>query len=66
VLGQAGVTDWSAWADASPANCPLASPHPGGVQVLMADGATRMIDNSIDMPVLTLMSIRDDNQPLSE
>jgi prepilin-type N-terminal cleavage/methylation domain-containing protein len=66
VLGQAGVTDWSAWADASPANCPLASPHPGGVQVLMTDGATRFLQNSIDMNVLTLMSIRDDNQTYTE
>ena len=66
VLGQAGVTDWSAWADASPANCPLASPHPGGVQVLMTDGATRFLQNSIDMNVLTLMSIRDDNQAFTE
>jgi len=66
VLGQAGVTDWGAWADASPANCPLASPHPGGVQALMTDGATRFLPNSIDMNVLTLMSIRDDNQAFTE
>jgi prepilin-type N-terminal cleavage/methylation domain-containing protein len=66
VLGQAGVTDWSGWPDASPANCPLASPHPGGVQVLMTDGATRFLQNSIDMNVLTLMSIRDDNQTFTE
>jgi prepilin-type N-terminal cleavage/methylation domain-containing protein len=66
VLGQAGVTDWSSWADASPANCPLASPHPGGVQVLLTDGSTRFLQNGIDMNVLTLMSIRDDNQTFAD
>jgi len=66
VLGQAGVTDWTDWPDASPSNCPLASQHPGGVQVLMSDGATRFLPNGIDMNVLTLMSIRDDNQTFTE
>jgi hypothetical protein len=44
----------------------LASQHLGGVQVLMTDGATRFLQNSIDMNVLTLMSIRDDGQTFTE
>jgi len=65
VLGQAGVTDWSAWADASPANCPLSSPHGGGVGVLMTDGSARVINDTIDLTVMTLMAIRDDGLPLA-
>jgi len=63
VFGQAGVNEDSGW---PAANCPLASQHLGGVQVLMTDGATRFLQNSIDMNVLTLMSIRDDGQTFTE
>ena len=66
VLGQAGVTDWTDWADASPSNCPLSSAHPGGTQVLMADGSSRFIESVIDMNVLTLMAIRDDRQTIPQ
>jgi len=41
-------------------NCPLASEHPGGVQVVFADGATTFISEMIDMELLTLMAVRDD------
>ena len=59
VLGQAGVDEWTDWRDASPGNCPLSSTH-GGAQVIMTDGAVRMIIDAIDMETLTLMSVRDD------
>jgi prepilin-type N-terminal cleavage/methylation domain-containing protein/prepilin-type processing-associated H-X9-DG protein len=65
VLGQPGVTDWSAWADASPANPPLTSFHPGGVNVLMADGSVQFMSETIDMEVMTLKAVRDDGIPVN-
>jgi len=66
VLGQAGVTDWSAWADASPANPPLTSSHPGGVNVLMTDGSCQFMSDTVDLEVMTLKAVRDDGVPISE
>ena len=60
VLGQPGVTDWAAWADASPANPPLTSAHPGGVNVLMTDGSVQFMSNSVDLEVMTLQAVRND------
>lgn len=64
VLGQDGLH--SVWHVLQNANCPLASPHPGGTQALLADGATRFIPEAIDMEVLTLLSVRDDGLTFSE
>ena len=66
VLGQAGVTDWSAWADASPANPPLTSSHPGGVNVLMTDGSGQFMSETIDLEVMTLQAVRNDGLPISQ
>lgn len=63
VLGQAGVTDWAAWPDASPANPPLTSAHPGGVNVLLTDGSVQFMSETIDLEVMTLMAVRNDNLP---
>jgi len=42
------------------ANVPLASEHPGGVNVLNADGSVRFIRDSIDMLALARYATRDD------
>ena len=60
VLGQQGVDDWTAWADASPANPPLTSAHPGGVNVLMTDGSVHFMSETIDVGTMTLQAVRDD------
>jgi prepilin-type processing-associated H-X9-DG protein len=60
------VRDWSAWADASPANAPLTSAHPGGVMTLRADGSVQFVTDGIDMQTLTLLAVKDDGQPFSE
>jgi prepilin-type N-terminal cleavage/methylation domain-containing protein/prepilin-type processing-associated H-X9-DG protein len=46
-------------------NIPLNSPHPGGVNALLGDGSVRFVRDSIDMPTLAQLAIRDDNIPLS-
>ncbi len=61
VLGQQGVDDWTGWADASPANPPLTSAHPGGVTVLRTDGSVQFMSDTVDLTVMTLEAIRDDN-----
>jgi prepilin-type processing-associated H-X9-DG protein len=38
--------------------------HPGGVNVLMADGSVRFLPNSIDPQVLRLLLTRNDGQPI--
>ncbi len=65
VLGQNGLV-WPAWDDASGTNCPLASPHTGGAQVVLTDGSVRFISNNIDMLTLTLLAVRDDNLVVGE
>lgn len=65
VLGQNGLV-WPAWDDASGSNTPLTSAHTGGVHCLLADGAVRFISNNIDLGTLTLLSVRDDNIPVSD
>jgi prepilin-type N-terminal cleavage/methylation domain-containing protein len=47
-------------------NRPLLSPHPGGVHGLLGDGATRFIADSIDLPTLYLLGIRDDRHAVGE
>ncbi|MBC8876584.1 MAG: DUF1559 domain-containing protein [Planctomycetes bacterium] len=41
-------------------NNPLQSPHPGGLQVGMADGSTMFVANDTELAVLLQMAIRDD------
>lgn len=60
VLGQPGVKDWNDWADASPANPPLTSAHPGGVMTLRVDGAVQYMSDNIDLQTMTLLAVRDD------
>lgn len=55
-----GVDDWTAWADASPANPPLTSAHPGGVNTLRVDGSVQFMSDTIDLETMTLLAIRDD------
>jgi len=66
VLGQPGVRDWGAWADASPANAPLTSPHSGGVMTVRADGSVQPMSDTIDLQVMTLLAVRDDGQATSD
>jgi prepilin-type processing-associated H-X9-DG protein len=42
-------------------NKPLAGPHPGGVNVLFADGRVVFITNSTPLPTLKALVDRDDN-----
>jgi prepilin-type processing-associated H-X9-DG protein len=60
-----GVKDWSAWADASPANAPLTSQHPGGVNTLRVDGSVQFLSDTINLEVLTFLAVRDDGFPVS-
>jgi prepilin-type N-terminal cleavage/methylation domain-containing protein len=65
VEGQDGVGA-NGWHIYQYGNCPLASEHPGGAQVALADGATTFISDTINMEVLTLMAVRDDGFSISE
>jgi len=47
-------------------NIPLNSAHPGGVCMLMCDGAVRFVTDVIPMDVLARLCTRDDGQPLSD
>jgi len=60
VLNQQGVDDWTAWADASPANPPLTSAHPGGVMTLRVDGSVQFMSDTIDLETQTFLAVRDD------
>ncbi len=66
VQGQPGVRYWGAWADASPANPPLTSPHSGSVMTVRADGSVQPMSDTIDLQVMTLLAVRDDGLPVSE
>ena len=66
VLGQPGVRDWGAWADASPANPPLTSAHNGVVMTLRGDGSVQTMTDTIDLGIMTLLAVRDDGQPVSD
>ena len=66
VLGQEGVDDWTSWADASPANPPLTSEHPGGVMTLRVDGSVQFMSDTVDLEVMTLLAVRDDGLTFSE
>ena len=41
-------------------NTPLLSYHPGGVHVLMADGSTQFMSNTIELSVMQRLCVRDD------
>ena len=47
-------------------NTPLASAHPGGLQVALVDGSVRFIGDSIDMNTLTFLCVRNDQQPIPQ
>jgi hypothetical protein len=55
-MANAGVAD--CWA----ANRPLVSGHPGGVQGVFGDGASRFIADSVDLSTLYRLCVRDDRQ----
>lgn len=48
------------------ANNPLTSNHPGGVNVLLSDGAVRFVSETIPLLTLKRLSCRNDNDPLGE
>ncbi len=66
VLGQPGVDDWTDWPDASPANPPLTSAHPGGVMVLKVDGSVQFMSDTVDLEVMTFQAVRDDGMVVSQ
>ncbi|MBA4190214.1 MAG: prepilin-type cleavage/methylation domain-containing protein [Planctomycetaceae bacterium] len=43
-------------------NRPLLSPHPGGIMILLGDGAVRFLAQSVTLPTLYNLSNRDDGQ----
>lgn len=47
-----------------PNNTPLNSTHPGGVNVLLADGSVRFLGETITLDLLARLAIRDDGKPL--
>ncbi|MGL4550720.1 MAG: DUF1559 domain-containing protein, partial [Gemmataceae bacterium] len=47
-------------------NNPLLSDHPGGVQVLLADGSVRFMSQNIDLLTLRLLATRDDGQVIRD
>lgn len=47
-------------------NTPLTSYHPGGVHALLADGSTQFITDSINLPILLKLSVRDDGKVIEE
>ena len=59
-----GVDNWSAWADASPANPPLTSAHPGGVNTLRTDGSVQFMSDTIDLETMTFLAVRNDGFPV--
>jgi prepilin-type N-terminal cleavage/methylation domain-containing protein/prepilin-type processing-associated H-X9-DG protein len=46
------------------ANNPLNSLHPGGVNVLLADGSVRFLSETVDLLLIKRLATRDDGQPL--
>jgi prepilin-type N-terminal cleavage/methylation domain-containing protein/prepilin-type processing-associated H-X9-DG protein len=44
------------------ANVPLSSQHPGGVNILLADGSVRFLRDSINILMLARLATRDDGQ----
>ncbi len=46
-------------------NTPLTSYHPGGLQVVLADGSARFISETIPLTTLQQLSVRDDGQVIS-
>jgi prepilin-type N-terminal cleavage/methylation domain-containing protein len=47
-------------------NNPLLSDHAGGSQVLLADGAVRLMSHNIDLLTLRLLATRDDGQVIGD
>jgi len=47
-------------------NRPLQSPHPGGVMILMGDGAVRFLTQSVPLATLYNLSNRDDGQVVGD
>ena len=43
-------------------NTPLTSFHPGGVQVVLADGSARFIQDTIPLETLQRLCVRDDGE----
>lgn len=66
VLNQQGVDDWTGWPDASPANPPLTSAHPGGVLTLRVDGSVQYMANDISVETMTLLAVRDDRLSIAD
>jgi prepilin-type N-terminal cleavage/methylation domain-containing protein/prepilin-type processing-associated H-X9-DG protein len=47
-------------------NNPLTSAHPGGVQILLADGSVRFINDNLDLRTLKQLAHRSDGEVLGE
>jgi len=49
-----------------PCNRPIQSAHPGGAQVLLADGSARFLSETLALQTLFDLSNRDDGHPISD
>ncbi|QDS86470.1 hypothetical protein EC9_06320 [Rosistilla ulvae] len=58
-LGSEANADWDS-------NTPLTSYHPGGVQVLQADGSTRFMSDTVALEIVLKLATRDDGQVIGE
>jgi prepilin-type N-terminal cleavage/methylation domain-containing protein/prepilin-type processing-associated H-X9-DG protein len=47
-------------------NCPLSSTHTGGVNAVFGDGSVRFVSESVAMPILASLAIRDDGYPIGD
>ena len=47
-------------------NTPLTSAHPGGVNVLLADGSCRFLADTLAGDILGLLATRDDEKTLPD
>ena len=47
------------------ANNPVVSLHPGGVNILMADGSVHFLSETVDLLVFKRLATRDDGKPAS-
>ena len=56
----------ASWQVQQSCNTPLSSAHPGGVQIVLADGSVRFISDNIDLPTLQNVADRDDGNVLQD
>ena len=59
-----GANPWPGCSENHGINNPLQSPHPGGLQVGIVDGAVQFFSKTVDVAVVLRLAIRHDGQPV--